>query len=99
MFQALIEHIRYSFNGGTIRPAITIFRKREEGKSDMRIWNQLMVMMAGYGYDNGQITDDDATIDVQGDQINKGFTQVGGVTLNTLDMLAIHILILVLIDM
>ena len=76
MFQALAEHMKYSFNGGIIRPAITIFRKREEGKGDMRVWNALMLMFAGYGDASEQGTDNTADGGTQGDQLNAEFTQV-----------------------
>ena len=76
MFQALIEHIKTSFNGGIIQPIITVFRKREGGKGDMRVWNPLMLMFAGYGYANERGVDNKPDGSMHGDQINNGFTKV-----------------------
>ena len=79
MFQAICEHIEYSYNNGAIRPTITIFRKRQEGMPDMRVWNQLMISMAGYSIDStkeDQFPGDETTTKKIGDQSNLGFTRV-----------------------
>jgi nitric oxide synthase oxygenase domain/subunit len=79
MFEAIVEHIKYSFNDGKIRPAITVFRKRQKDKvSDMRVWNPLMAQFAGYN-DNVSVSDNKDAIDCPsqiGDQGNLEFTQV-----------------------
>ena len=79
MFAAIVEHIKYSFNGGKIRPTITVFRKRQKDKvSDMRVWNPLMAQFAGYK-DSMSVNDNNDTIDCPsqiGDQGNLEFTQV-----------------------
>ena len=62
MFQALCEHIEYSNNGGNIRPAITVFRQREPGKRDPRVWNNLMVQYAGYQQEDGSVVGDPASV-------------------------------------
>ena len=62
MFQALCEHIEFSNNGGNIRPAITVFRQREPGKRDPRVWNNLMVQYAGYQQEDGSVIGDPASV-------------------------------------
>ena len=62
MFQALCEHIEFSNNGGNIRPAITVFRQRQPGKRDPRVWNNLMVQYAGYEQEDGSVIGDPASV-------------------------------------
>ena len=79
MFDAICEHIKYSYNEGAIRPAITIFRKRQQGLHDMRVWNQLMIAFAGYsveGAKENQFSGDENTSRKIGDQSNVVFTRV-----------------------
>ena len=80
MFDAIVDHIKYSYNGGTIRPAITVFRKREIGKPDMRVWNPLMAHFAGYkiksNSDQNVANHDESTKELIGDQGNLEFTMV-----------------------
>ena len=64
MFEALCEHIEYSNNGGNIRPAITVFRQREVGKSDPRVWNNLMVQYAGYQQEDGSVIGDPSAVGI-----------------------------------
>ena len=80
MFEAICEHIKYSYNEGAIRPAITIFRKRQQGLHDMRVWNQLMIAFAGYSLEGvtkeNQFSGDETTSKKIGDQSNVVFTRV-----------------------
>ena len=62
MFKAIKEHLAYSNNGGNIRPAITVFRQREPGKKDPRVWNSLMTQFAGYEQEDGSIVGDPAAV-------------------------------------
>ena len=64
MFQALCEHIEFSNNGGNIRPAITVFRQREAGKTDPRVWNNLMVQYAGYEQEDGSVIGDPSAVGI-----------------------------------
>merc|ERR1719348_219613 len=66
MFDNIIVHFDYSFNGGNIRPAITVFREREEGKVDLRVWNYQVLSYAGYRQEDGSVI---------GDPINVEFTE------------------------
>ena len=77
MFTAMIEHIKYSFNEGKIRPTITVFRKRQQDKvPDMRVWNPLMVQFAGYNDNVSDSQQDYPSQNSIGDQGNLEFTQV-----------------------
>ena len=81
MFSAIVEHIKYSFNDGKIRPTITVFRKRQKDKvPDLRVWNPLMVQFAGYkenvsdnGHNETNLCPSQTNI---GDQGNLELTQV-----------------------
>ena len=80
MFTAIVEHIKYSYNDGKIRPAITVFRKRQKCKEDMRVWNPLIAHFAGYRANvNNDISKERINYPPQntiGDQGNLEFTQV-----------------------
>ena len=85
MFQAICDHIEYSYNNGTVRPTITVFRKRQDGIPDMRVWNQLMISLAGYSIEStteSQLPGDETTTKKIGDQVNLGFTRVSKFTYN-----------------
>jgi nitric-oxide synthase len=58
MFEALIDHLRWSTNGGRIRPRITVFAPRHPGRPGPRIWNDQLVRYAGYRQDDGSIVGD-----------------------------------------
>ena len=82
MFEAICEHIKYSYNDGAIRPTITVFRKRQEGLPDFRVWNQLMIGFAGYSIEahkkdaQAHFPGDENTTNKIGDQANLSFTKV-----------------------
>ena len=63
MFEAILTHIKKSFNGGKIKPSITVFRKRQEGVGDIRIWNGLGISYAGYQQDDGTIIGDPGNVE------------------------------------
>ena len=79
MYQAMIEHVKTTFNGGVIKPAITIFRQRKKGEHDLRVWNPLFLMHAGYSYEVAPDEDnigEEPEVKKIGDQINLDFTRV-----------------------
>ena len=82
MFEAMCEHIKYSYNNGAIRPSITVFRKRQEGLPDFRVWNQLMIGFAGYSLESSKneneshFPGDESSTKRVGDQANLSFTKV-----------------------
>ena len=64
MFRAICEHLEFSNNGGNIRPAITVFRQRTPGKTDPRVWNNLMCQYAGYEMEDGSTVGDPAAVGI-----------------------------------
>ncbi|WP_096187794.1 nitric oxide synthase oxygenase [Evansella halocellulosilytica] len=48
VFASLHDHIKYATNGGKIRPTITIFPPRKNGRDRVRIWNHQLIRYAGY---------------------------------------------------
>ncbi len=65
MFKATCDHIEFGTNGGALRPAITVFRPRQPGKADLRLWNGMGIAYAGYKINGRNI----------GDQGNLEFTE------------------------
>ncbi|XP_055327334.1 nitric oxide synthase-like protein [Paramacrobiotus metropolitanus] len=63
MFQALLNHIKYSTNRGNIRSAITIFKQRNNPEQDYRIWNAQLIRYAGYRQEDGSIIGDPASVE------------------------------------
>lgn len=57
IFQELLHHIKHATNGGEIRPTITIFKPKINGKEPVRIWNHQLIRYAGYETDSGVIGD------------------------------------------
>ncbi len=51
MFECICNHLKYGFNKGNIRSAITIFRQRTGEEHDFRIWNSQFISYAGYKID------------------------------------------------
>ena len=76
----MVDHMKYTFNGGVIKPAITIFRQRKKGMQDLRVWNPLFIQHAGYAFEVTQEEDnigEEPEVKKIGDQINLDFTRVG----------------------
>ena len=80
MFNAIVDQIKYSYNSGKVRPAITIFRKRKNGIGDMRVWNPLIVHFAGYNesrnINENKYHTNNPPQNTVGDQGNLEFTKV-----------------------
>jgi nitric-oxide synthase len=64
MAEALIQHIRYSTNGGRIRPLISVFAPRHPEKAGIRIWNSQLIRYAGYRQANGTIIGDPLNVEL-----------------------------------
>ena len=62
MFDAICNHIRYSFNNGILRAAITVFRQRTEPNRDFRVWNSQFFSYAGYKQEDGSILGDKSQV-------------------------------------
>jgi len=78
MFSSLVEHLEFSFNEGNIRPAVTIFRGRQPGTTEPRVWNSLLVAYAGYRQGNGSVVGDPAQADFTEFCQSLGWTGDGG---------------------
>lgn len=63
MFQAIMRHIKASFNDGKIKPSITVFRPRSKKIGDPRVWNGLGISYAGYRQEDGSIVGDPGNVD------------------------------------
>lgn len=63
MFEALLNHIKYSSNRGNIRSAITIFKQRVSPEQDYRIWNAQLIRYAGYRQEDGSVIGDPASVE------------------------------------
>ena len=58
MFDALLEHIKYATNNGSLRSVITVFPQRTDPKKDFRVWNSQLIHYAGYANPDGSVTGD-----------------------------------------
>ena len=65
-YEEIVKHIEYAANKGTIKPVISIFPQKEDGKSaPVRIWNRQLLGYAAYKRKD---------CSVMGDPININFT-------------------------
>ncbi|HWM04508.1 MAG TPA: nitric oxide synthase oxygenase [Actinophytocola sp.] len=53
-----VEHLRTAYNGGKIRPMITVFAPDAPDRPGPRIWNEQLVRYAGYSRPDGTILGD-----------------------------------------
>lgn len=51
--EALLHHVQHAYNGGRIRPVITVFRSGEDPERAIRIWNHQLIRYAGYPGEDG----------------------------------------------
>jgi nitric-oxide synthase len=51
------KHLRYSTNGGALRPAVSVFAPRS-AKGAIRIWNPQLIRYAGYRQEDGGVIGD-----------------------------------------
>jgi nitric-oxide synthase len=58
IFEAMVEHLRLSSNGGRIKSLATIFAPAEPGQAGIRIWNEQIVRYAGYRQTDGSVVGD-----------------------------------------
>jgi nitric oxide synthase oxygenase domain/subunit len=80
MFAAVCDFVKQTTNGGTIKPSLGVFRPRQYGKHDFRIWNKFMIAYAGYMVEEEVPYPDGPgkkkIVKKIGDQGNLEFTQV-----------------------
>jgi len=48
VFEACVQHLRHSTNGGKIRSTVTLFAPAEGDERGIRIWNRQLIRYAGY---------------------------------------------------
>jgi nitric-oxide synthase, bacterial len=65
VFASCVEHLHEAYNGGKIRPVITVFPTPKPGSEGIRIWNPQLIRYAGYRQADGS---------VKGDPLNCEFT-------------------------
>jgi nitric-oxide synthase len=58
VFEACVEHLRFSTNQGKIRSAVTLFRPADVDGRGIRIWNRQLVRYAGYRLADGGVLGD-----------------------------------------
>ena len=63
VFEACVEHLRFSTNGGKIRSAVTIFSPAGGNERGIRIWNRQFVRYAGYRAECGTVLGDPEQVD------------------------------------
>ena len=64
VFAALVEHLRLSTNGGSIRPMITVFAQQEPGQPGIRVWNEQLIRYAGYRRPDGSVLGDPGQVEL-----------------------------------
>lgn len=63
IFEACVDHLRFSTNGGRIRPTITLFASADGAGHGPRIWNEQLIRYAGYEQPDGSIVGDPRNVD------------------------------------
>ena len=74
VFEACVEHLRYSTNGGKIRSTITFFAPVVGNDRGIRIWNPQLLRYAGYRAADGSILGDPALADFTDRLIELGWS-------------------------
>ncbi|MGB1156443.1 MAG: nitric oxide synthase oxygenase [Alphaproteobacteria bacterium] len=75
---ALFEHMRFAFNGGAIKSAISVFDPGTEARPGPRIWNPQLQLYAGYTINRGQQFGDPAQNALTAKIMDLGWTPKGG---------------------
>ncbi|XP_046328083.2 nitric oxide synthase, brain-like [Haliotis rufescens] len=63
MFEAICSHLEYGTNNGNIRSTITVFPQRKARKEDFRVWNNQLILYAGYRQSDGSVVGDPANLE------------------------------------
>ena len=58
VFAACVHHLRFSTNGGRIRPTVTLFQPADTEGRGLRIWNRQLIRYAGYRLRDGSVFGD-----------------------------------------
>ena len=62
VFEACLNHLRLSTNGGRIRPYITVFAAHSDPAAGIRILNSQLIRYAGYRMPDGKVLGDPAQL-------------------------------------
>ena len=73
IFEALVEHIQLSTNGGKIRSVISIFAQQIPGQPGIRIWNPQAIRYAGYEQDDGAVIGDPQHVELTNELFKLGW--------------------------
>jgi nitric-oxide synthase, bacterial len=76
--QACVDHIRFSTNGGNLRPAITVFAPMRRDGGHIRIWNPQLIRYAGVRRPDGSVVGDPLNVDITDMAIRLGWRPQGG---------------------
>lgn len=76
--QACVEHIRFSANGGKLRPAITLFAPQRPDGERIRIWNPQLIRYAGVRMPDGGVVGDPMNVEITDLAIRLGWRPKGG---------------------
>jgi nitric-oxide synthase len=58
VFESCVDHLHEAYNGGKIRPVITIFPAALPRRAGIRIWNPQLIRYAGYRQADGSVIRD-----------------------------------------
>ncbi|MBM5801607.1 MAG: nitric oxide synthase oxygenase [Cyanobacteria bacterium K_DeepCast_35m_m2_023] len=76
--EALFDHLRFAYNGGDLRPAISVFDPGERGRVGPRIWNPQLLRYAGYRTSTGRQVGDPAQNALTARLMQLGWRPSGG---------------------
>ncbi|XP_046333206.2 nitric oxide synthase, inducible-like [Haliotis rufescens] len=63
MFEAICSHLEYGTNNGNLRSTITVFAPRRSRREDFRVWNNQLILYAGYRQPDGSVIGDPANVE------------------------------------
>jgi nitric-oxide synthase len=63
MFDAIFEHIGIAYNGGNLRPLMTVFPPADRNGHRPRIWNSQLFRYAAYKREDGSVLGDPVNLD------------------------------------
>ena len=78
MAEALFDHLRFAFNGGDLRAAITVFDSGDSNRPGPRIWNPQLLRYAGVRLRTGRQIGDPATNELTARIRTLGWEPKGG---------------------
>jgi len=92
MFDKILKHFEYAANGGAIKPVISVFAPKTDGKSaPIRIWNSQLIGYAAYKRPDGSIMGDPARLNFTALAVKFGWTPPDDEDKSSFDILPIVI--------